>query len=301
MAKKPARFVNPFEIPGRWFKANLHTHTKTSDGHLTPADRVKQYRKAGYHVLALTDHNAVNDLKPLPNGRMLLVSGMEFHPKCPGHRNTYHLVALNVDAALKFKNLQANTFIRRVNAAGGAVVLAHPYWCGYQFEQFKDLKGLAAVEVYNRTCDNSGRACSENEWAYALEQGMHLPATAVDDVHHELQDAFGGWTMLKMKGLTAAGVIEAVKTGAFYSTCGPEIHDFRADGDKIVIRCSPVASIHFISTAPYGALLRAEPGKTVTEFAAEFKKDWWGNPLPFVRARVTDVNGRMAWTNPLYL
>ena len=47
--------VNPFTVRGNWYKANLHTHTTVSDGALSPAERVEQYREAGYSVLAITD------------------------------------------------------------------------------------------------------------------------------------------------------------------------------------------------------------------------------------------------------
>ena len=54
--------VNPFELPGRWYKANLHTYTSSSDGAISPEARVAQYRRAGYEVLALTDHGVTNDV-----------------------------------------------------------------------------------------------------------------------------------------------------------------------------------------------------------------------------------------------
>ena len=38
-------------------KANLHTHTTQSDGHMTPTQVIDEYRSRGYSILALTDHN----------------------------------------------------------------------------------------------------------------------------------------------------------------------------------------------------------------------------------------------------
>jgi len=301
MPKRP-KFVNPFEIPGRWYKANLHTHTTNSDGHLHPLDRVRQYRKAGYQVLALTDHGVINDVRGMSDGKILVVSGMEYHPKCPTHHHAYHLVALRVKPGFKFKGLTANGFIRKVTRAGGAVSLAHPYWCGYQLENFRNLKGLAAIEVFNATCGRGGRDCSESEWAHALDHGMPLPAVAVDDVHSaDGHDLFHGWTWLKMTAPTAANVVRAVRTGACYASCGPKIHDFRVIGETVGVRCSPVVRIDIISSPPYGALKLADPGKTITSLVAPVGRDWSGNRLPFVRARVTDREGRRAWTNPVYL
>ena len=301
MAQKP-KFANPFPIPGRWYKANLHTHTTSSDGRLHPLDRVRQYRKAGYDIVALTDHGAINDVRGMGDDKILVISGMEYHPQCPTHHHAYHLVALNIKPGFRFKRLSANGFIRKVRDARGEVILAHPYWCGYQLEDFRALKGLAAMEVFNGICQSGGRDCSESEWAHGLDRGMPLPVVAVDDVHSVGgHDLFAGWTWLKMTRPTPANVLKAVRTGACYASCGPKIHDFHVEGDMVHVRCSPAARIDVISAPPHGALKQAEPGKTVTRLVAPATKDWWGNRLPFVRARVTDREGRRAWTNPIWL
>ena len=39
----------------RW-KINLHTHTTRSDGSRTPEEVAEIYKKAGYDVIAVTDH-----------------------------------------------------------------------------------------------------------------------------------------------------------------------------------------------------------------------------------------------------
>ena len=54
--------VNPFTQPGRWYRANLHTHTTNSDGQWPPRQVAEHYRRNGYQVLALTDHNRTNNV-----------------------------------------------------------------------------------------------------------------------------------------------------------------------------------------------------------------------------------------------
>lgn len=44
----------------RWFKGNLHTHTLWSDGDDFPEMIAIWYREHGYHFLALSDHNILN-------------------------------------------------------------------------------------------------------------------------------------------------------------------------------------------------------------------------------------------------
>ncbi len=263
------------------------------------AERIAQYRGAGYHVLALTDHGVTHDVTGLGNRSMLVISGQEYHPPGPGGRGALHLVALHVPhgfALTEKDTIDANRCIAKVKRAGGLTLLAHPYWCGLGYEDFKRLKGLSAVEVYNTICDGVGRGCSENEWAHALDDGMVLPVVAVDDVHSRNgRDAFGGWTWLKMPSLSTSHVLRAVRTGACYASCGPKIHDFGLRNGKLRIRCSAAATIHFISGPAQGASRWAEEGKAVTVFSID-RPRW-----RFVRGVVTDAAGRRAWTSPITL
>ncbi|MBN1555505.1 MAG: CehA/McbA family metallohydrolase [Phycisphaerae bacterium] len=287
--------VNPFTKKGKWYKANLHTHTTVSDGKLSPAERVEQYRKAGYHVLALTDHHVTQDVRGLSSKNMLVVSGIEFHPRCKREKTNHHFVGLGVPHGLKFSRPKdANPSIEEVRRAGGVVILAHPFWTGIEWSSIRTLKGIDAVEVYNSTCEKIGRATSENEWSYMLDHGMAIPAVATDDTHA----ADGPYvchaaTWLNMPSLTVANVVKAVRTGCCYSTHGPKIHDFRVEKGKVKVRCSPAQAIHIMSK-PAAGYKFIPTGKTITSLTAEVDPKW-----PFIRVVVTDPQGRKAWSNPI--
>ncbi len=45
----------------RWYRGNLHTHTRWSDGLAFPEEAVLWYRTHGYHFLGLSDHNVFQD------------------------------------------------------------------------------------------------------------------------------------------------------------------------------------------------------------------------------------------------
>ncbi len=311
------RFVNPFETPGRWYKANLHTHSTVSDGPLSPAERVAQYRSAGYSVLALTDHRRTQDIAGLGDRKFLVVSGMEVHPVCHEPKGWWHIVAVGVPRELAFVDPPAdcNDTIARIRAAGGAAILGHPAWCGQTFDNFSHLRGLDAIEVWNSTCDTHGRPTSENEWSAALDRGWRLPAVAVDDCHHDyVEDVGVGWTWLRMQSLTPREVVRAIRTGACYASCGPRVRDWRIADGKLRIRCSPVSAIHIVGPPCHGLVRRDEEigvgrgdagpaagakRKPLTSLAVPLKKlpNW---PWPYVRAVVVDERGRKAWTNPLY-
>lgn len=292
-----SRFVNPFELSGRWYKANLHTHTTTSDGQFSPHQRVAQYRQAGYDVLALTDHRTTNDVGGMSDKRMLVISGMEYHPPCATMKGLYHLVGINVPHGFTLKHPDdANRCIAQVKRAGGETIMAHPYWTGQALSDFSNLKGMVAVEVYNSTCDRAGRACSESEWSHGLDRGFVLQAVAVDDAHGGPgADMFEAWTWLRMPAMSVDNVLKALRSGACYGSCGPKIHDFRLVDGKVRLRCSPVRTIHFVSTNGSGSRRRAPEGKLITTFAIDVPR------RPYVRAVVTDAAGRRAWANPIFL
>ena len=57
--------VPPFDLPGKWFKGNLHTHTTQSDGKLTPAENMQWHAELGYDFVGITDHNRVTNPRVL--------------------------------------------------------------------------------------------------------------------------------------------------------------------------------------------------------------------------------------------
>ena len=62
---------NPWPVPGAWLRCALHAHTTNSDGELAPRTLVQHYERAGYDVLAVTDHWVRSD--PPPSTERLLV------------------------------------------------------------------------------------------------------------------------------------------------------------------------------------------------------------------------------------
>ena len=293
-----AELVNPFEMPGRWYKANLHAHSTTSDGALSPRERVEQYREAGYSVLALSDHRKTQDITGLGDETFLVVGSMEYHPVCADPAGWYHLVALGIPRAFELEDppADANDAIARVEAAGGLSFLAHPAWCGQGFGAWQHMRGIAALEVWNSTCDRAGRPSSESDWAIALDHGWRLPCVGTDDCHLAYDgDVLEGWTWLRMPSLGTAEVLTAVRSGACYASCGPTIHDFRIRDGKVYLRCSPAAKIHFVGGSGQGERLRADKGRVVVEFEIDVPR--W----PYVRAVVTSGRGDKAWTNPIFL
>lgn len=286
------QFKNPFDCPGSWYKANLHTHTTISDGEVCAAERIGQYRDKGYHILALTDHHKTNDVSALSTDGFLVISGVETHPDCPGG-DPYHFVCLNVPHGLDLSSEpDPNARIRMVRDAGGESVIAHPYWCGHNINHLMPLEGAIGLEVYNATCTKIGKGFSSVQWDDLLDAGKILPAVAVDDVHRG-RDIFMGWTMIKAESLAIGPVMDALRNGRFYASTGPIIEDARVVDGKVMVKCSPVSEIHFIAQRSAGRAFYADGGEPLTSAEVDFSPT-----LDYVRIEVVDGNGNRAWANP---
>ncbi len=288
-------FTNPFDAPGRWLKANLHTHTTTSDGDTPFVERCRQYREHGYQVLALTDHDQTNDLSGLSSDDFLVINGLETHPPCPD-MGVYHFVCLDLPHGFQFDGeLDAQARIDVVKAAGGEVIIGHPYWCGQSLSHLLPLQGAFAVEVYNATCQKSGKGYSSVHWDDLLDAGRILPAVAVDDVHFG-RDIFMGWTMIKAQELTTEAVMDALCAGCYYASCGPVIEDARIEDGKLKVKCSPAMEIHFLAQRACGEVFYADGGQLLTHAECPVNPAW-----TYVRIEVIDAQLRHAWTNPFIL
>lgn len=82
-------------------KIDLHSHTKCSDGELTPEELVLRASNKGVDVLAITDHDTVSALKPARdaivkhNLSLKLIAGVEISTRWHGFE--IHIVGLNID------------------------------------------------------------------------------------------------------------------------------------------------------------------------------------------------------------
>ncbi|MBQ7188773.1 MAG: hypothetical protein IJR99_05080 [Kiritimatiellae bacterium] len=87
---------------GNEYKACLHTHTTVSDGDYSPAEIKKIYRKAGYSVVAFTDHELLRRHDDLADDSFLPLAGHEValwsHKYDRGEPKPYDRVHLNLIA-----------------------------------------------------------------------------------------------------------------------------------------------------------------------------------------------------------
>ncbi len=93
---------------GRRARIDLHLHTTRSDGAFSPAESLKKCARGGLDVVALTDHDLVNDIQPglqrIEDRDLWVIAGAEISGM---HKGTeYHLlVYFPGEVPEPFKNL----------------------------------------------------------------------------------------------------------------------------------------------------------------------------------------------------
>ena len=287
--------ANPFRQPGQWYRGNTHSHSTESDGQLPMSDRFEAYREAGYDFLVLTDHRKVNDVSAYSTSDFLAISGSEVHPPNPYGGATYHFVAINIHETLNCAKMHPNAVLDEIKAQGGEAVLCHPYWSGHTITDYLPLRGYFAIEVYNDGCMEIGKGFSEQAWDDLLDRGGPVLGIASDDSHGTEHDCFHGWIMVKAEYLTIESIMEALRTGAFYSTLGPEIEDMALEGNAVTVKCSPAQSIVFKAECSRGRRILPQEGGLLTEATYSVP-----NGTKYVRVEVTDETGKKAWSNPFF-
>lgn len=278
-------------------KINFHTHTTCSDGKRTPAEAAEIYRAAGYDRIAVTDH--YRWAEGARYGEMQALSGAEYDTTvCCGREGVYHILALGCTRdpeIFREEKLPAEVIVARILAAGGTPVLAHPAWSLNFPETALELKDVAITEIYNSVSDagESSRPYSGGFADLAACLGKPMLLLSTDDTHYYNDDLTKAAVFVECEAdATEQQILAAVREGKFYATegDGPEAHIAR-EGEEIVVRCTPACRISLFTNVAWaeGLCLR---GEGLTEHRHRI--------LPrerFVRAEVTDAEGRRAYTN----
>jgi len=292
---------NPFGIDGSWYKGNLHTHTTNSDGAWSPQRVAEEYRSNGYNFLFITDHNKVTDVTGLSVEGFLALHGEELDSGKSDIGYNYHLAVLNLKETIPGNAApDAQGLIDLVLSKGAEVVVAHPYWSGLTVNDIMKLEGYIGVEIFNSTCFFSiAKGHSVVHWDEMLDRGRQTWGIAVDDTHqhfneHRHIDICNAWIMARLTELSEEKVMNAIRSGQFYSSNGPIIHDLSVNDGKISVSTSEVKIINFIANAHNGESFTTKGSDMLT--GAEYRIR---GSEKYIRVECFDTDGRTAWTNPI--
>jgi hypothetical protein len=105
------------------------------------------------------------------------------------------------------------------------------------------------------------------------------------------EESDGTAIMVESVDMQTSSIVRALKNGRFYATQGPEIHLIKIAPDKVKLVCSPASRVEFFSDLGEngGRELLGEAIIEAEYTAAEGER--------FVRAEITDADGKMAWSN----
>jgi hypothetical protein len=295
---RAAQYNNPFVQPGRWFKGNIHLHSTVSDGRLTPDQAIAWYHERGYHFVALTDHRVLSEARVLSDD-FITLSGIEWDG-VDREAGLYHLLGLgqqrppNLDGQRQASMQEA---VDELQAAGGLVCLAHPYWSGQMSKDLMSVEKCIGLEIYNGSCEvEDAKGISTVHWDDMLAAGRQLWGLAVDDAHwhHGSRDAGLGWVWVRASKLSQESILKALELGHFYSSTGPQIKELSVDGHEVHVRCSPCVSVDFIGSGHLSHRETARAGDLLTE--AHYRLF---DHQKYLRVACRDKEGRWAWSNPI--
>jgi len=314
-----------------YFKAGLHSHSTFSDGKITPEESKAEYKRQGYKILCITDHN-INVAHPeLNEPDFLMLTGFELNTRIPeGWRviadKVYHLlfIAKRPDnlwqpiprwgvtehdpvAAPQAENLcrdydidAVNALIARGNEKGFLCCYNHPVWSLQSYPDYAPLKGLWAMEMCNYGSVRIGYDGNDGRIYHEMVRlGMDIVPLGTDDAH-SIRAIGGAWTMIGAEELTYESVIQAMEQGDLYMSTGPEIHSLTLCGNLLRVTCSPAASVNVETSGRWAKIKTAqEKGQTITDAEFDLSKFLEGlreEPEAFIRLTVTAPDGTYAAT-----
>lgn len=255
------------------------------------------YHSAAYDFLFRTDHWVLSDVESDPESYPLLwLDGVELHGADDSGAN-YHVVCLGRLTGIRREDgFEAG--LRSAMEQGAMIILAHPHWMSNSMADVLRWP-FDAVEVYNHVCQwINGKGSGLAHWDAAL---MHNPNTlglAVDDAHMTPRHPGwnGGWIMVNAAGCAPAEITSGIRSGNFYSSCGPELQSIRFDGEQVHVETSPVKFVRLAGPRGNGERLGGLGDALMEKASFAIPDDW-----RYVYLEVEDAYGRRAWTNSLFV
>ena len=300
--------------PLQWFKGNTHAHTIESDGDSPPEVVAQWYRDHGYNFLVITDHNvlvAVDGLnaKLAKPGTFIVIKGEEVTNRLGD--KAVHVNGLDTRTQIGAQTGTtvvelAQKSVDAIRREGGVPHINHPnFKWSVTPEELGQVRNNKLFEIY------SGHPMTNNEgggdapgleaaWDAILSGGMLLYGIAVDDAHtfkdpgnRDLAGPGRGWVVVRAASLDARAILDAMERGDFYASTGVELTDYEVTPKGMTVTVKPNTFARYrVQFIGKGGVLLSEVNAT-SSATYEFRGD-----EGYVRAKVLDSNGRVAWLQP---
>ncbi len=300
----------------QWFKGNTHTHTTKSDGDSPPEVVVKWYHDHGYNFLVMTDHNLTIEVVTLNESfgkpdEFLVMQGDEVSDSFEGkaiHINALQPTTNVLPQGGKSVQETIQNNVNAIRAAGGIPHINHPnFKWSITADEIKKIQDCTLFEIYNahpkvNNLGGGGAPSTEEIWDDILSSGKIIYGIASDDMHY-MKDPWDykaalpgrGWVMVRAKQLNATEILSALEQGNFYASTGVELDAYETTDQRISIRIKESGATKFRT------LFIGKGGKVFMEALTNPATYEIQGVEMYVRAKIIDSNGKMAWTQPVIL
>ena len=315
-ALEAAQAAESAVVPMHWYKGNTHTHTINNGGDSTPDEVVRWYRTHGYQFLVLTDHNFLTRVDGLnavygAEDKFLVVQGEEVTSSA--EQKPVHVNGLDVQRLVEAYNgatigetLQRN--IDNIREASGVPHINHPnFGWAMTSEDLRTARNYKLFEIHNGhpAVNNEGGGGVpglEEVWDRILTNGTIVYGMATDDAHvfkdpgNPLVSGPGrGWVMVRAPRLEAGALMSALERGDFYASTGVVLDEINATAEGLAIKVRPEGA------SKYRIQFIGRGGRVLSEVGDASARYTFVGDEGYVRAKIIESNGRIAWVQPVSL
>lgn len=309
----------------RQYKANLHTHTTNSDGHLTPDAVVDRYHQLGYRILALTDHNAVTypwtdfaSMSPGSHTEKLVAEG-NLSKKAPVYENRYpeqlQMIAIqgnevssphHVGSLFNDYNhptLQEDSALSAIAAKNGLAIMNHPgrykhdaKWYIDLYQRYRHLRGM---EIYNNGDRYPGDRQLWDSVLVALLPVRPVWGYSNDDMHQE-KSLDRNWNIFVLPELSKEWVRKGIEEGRSFYVYSPEGHRTQSIPEIKAIRTNRKKGCIQLMVTGQDSIRWISGGKIIQK-GNLIKLDDFQELSDYVRAEIFGPEGLIMGTQPFII
>jgi hypothetical protein len=262
----------------------------------------------------LSDHNFLTDVAGLnslfgADEKFLLIRGEEVTDGFAG--KALHLNGLNLTTFVPpqggvsvVDTLQRN--VDAIRAADGVPHINHPnFRWAITAEELTAVRRNKLFEIYNghpqvNNLGGGGVPGLEEVWDQILSSGQMIYGIAVDDAHHFKRpwDSTAsrpgrGWVVVRAPRLEAPDIVLALERGDFYASTGVTLKDY------VVSPRSMTVTVAETAFSKYRVQFIGRQGRLLAELTTSPASYTFRGDEGYVRARVLESNGDMAWLQPV--
>lgn len=192
------------------FDMHLHTKRHSPDSAINPYSLVRRAQQLGLTGVVITEHDKLWNEDELDELRaatpdMQVYAGVEVSAR-EGHFLCYGVTNLSKLP----KGIEVVELCREVHAQGGAIVAAHPYRWGQDFDDILSQQPLLdGLEVMSSNMDTE---CRKRAWARKLERNTAWAAMGNSDAH-QLEVVAFCYSVFPQNIRDQADLLEAIRSG----------------------------------------------------------------------------------------